>query len=191
MKTVYLVRHGQTEWNLAKRLQGRLDSPLTELGVQQARASAEVVAARGVDALYCSPLGRALATAEHVADACGLPIEVLDDLAEVSAGELEGATMSEFLECWPDEAAARKLDRYRHRWPGGESYVHAAVRARAALAVIEAAGHERVVIVSHGQLGRLLLAELVGWTPEESLAYVQANDAVVQVDVPAQTWRRI
>lgn len=191
MRTVYLVRHGQTEWNLAKRLQGRQDSPLTPLGLDQARASARQVAGVGVEAVFASPLARALVTADLVARACGLTVTVLDDLAEVSAGEAEGVTMDEFLARFPAEAAARRLDRYGHRWPGGESYIDASFRARAALDAVTRAGASRVALVSHGQIGRLLLAELVGWTPEESLAFSQDNATVIEVDVAAKQWREL
>jgi probable phosphoglycerate mutase len=56
--TVYLARHGQTEWNAAGRRQGRLDSPLTALGLQQAAQNAELLSAQGIDAIFASPVGR-------------------------------------------------------------------------------------------------------------------------------------
>jgi probable phosphoglycerate mutase len=189
MITAYVVRHGQTEWNLAGRLQGRADSPLTALGRAQAIASAARLAECDPDALYCSPLGRARQTAAAVSAACGLPVRVLDGLAELDAGQAEGVQLAE-LRNWP-EAVTRAADRYAHRWPGGESYPDAEPRARAALAAIRADGHQRVAIVSHGQLGRLLLAELLGWTPDQALAYGQGNGVIVEVDVPTRTWREL
>ena len=93
--TVFLARHGQTEWNAQRRYQGKLDSPLTAIGRAQARATAETMRAHGVERLLCSPLGRARQTARVVAETIGLPLEVDGELAEIGMGRWEGLTRQE------------------------------------------------------------------------------------------------
>jgi broad specificity phosphatase PhoE len=108
---VYLSRHGETEWNASRRRQGRLDSPLTSTGIAQARAMASIATSLSVDRIFTSPLGRAASTAAIVADAVGLPFQVLDELAEVDHGEFAGLTNDEIEARHPGalaERAARK-----------------------------------------------------------------------------------
>jgi broad specificity phosphatase PhoE len=71
---VLLARHGQTEWNVLGRRQGQLDSPLTAMGLAQARRHAETLAAEAYDAIFTSPLGRAATTAAIIGDTTGVPI---------------------------------------------------------------------------------------------------------------------
>lgn len=85
-----LVRHGETEWTEAGRLHGRLDSPLSVAGRRHAEQAAQALQGRPFDALYSSPRGRALETAELLGAAVGLRVRPLDGLAEVDFGLLEG-----------------------------------------------------------------------------------------------------
>ena len=93
--TVFLARHGQTVSNAEGRYQGRLDSPLTLLGCEQARTTAEAMRACGIERLLCSPLGRARQTASVAAEALGLPVEVDAELTESDLGRWEGLTRQE------------------------------------------------------------------------------------------------
>ncbi|MGW6281138.1 histidine phosphatase family protein [Kribbella sp. NPDC055071] len=154
---VYLARHGQTEWNVEGRRQGRLDSPLTALGLLQARRNADLLRDEGIDALFCSPLGRARRTAEIFGSRLGLPVRVLDDLAEVAHGAWSGLTSGEIDAGWPGQRAARDRDKYGFRFPDGESYADADVRAGRALAQVAGA---RPLVVSHEMIGRMLLKQL-------------------------------
>ena len=175
---VLLARHGQTEWNAAGRRQGRLDSPLTALGIAQARR----LAATGADRIFTSPLGRATATARLAAEGLGVPVEVVDELAEVHHGELAGLTDTEIEARFPGAWWDRTGDKYRWRFPGGESYEDADPRALRALEKI-AAGPARVpLIVSHEMIGRLLLRHLLGLTPDEALSRRLPHDVVITVD---------
>lgn len=114
MSRLYLLRHGQTEFNLQRRVQGRCDAPLTELGVEQAHGAAAWLIGQGVrlDRICSSPLGRARTTAELVRDdllAAGAPVpevELVEDLQERSYGPFEAGPASEVpCELWdPGEA---------------------------------------------------------------------------------------
>jgi probable phosphoglycerate mutase len=159
-RTVYLARHGQTEWNVAGRRQGRLDSPLTSLGHDQARRNALLLSAEGIDAVFTSPLGRARTTASIIASHLGLGVEVLDELAEIDHGDWSGLNSAEIDARWPGEREKRSRDKYTYRFPGGESYADAEVRAASALDAIGDTGALRPLIVSHEMIGRMLLHRL-------------------------------
>jgi broad specificity phosphatase PhoE len=158
--TFYLARHGQTEWNVEGRKQGRLDSPLTPQGLAQVRRNAGLLSNELVDGIYTSPLGRAHTTAEVFAAAFRLPLHVLDDLSEVDHGEWSGLTTAEVEAGWPGQLAVRQQEKYEYRFPGGESYRDAEVRAGRALAEVARAGVRRPLLVSHEMIGRMVLKQL-------------------------------
>jgi alpha-ribazole phosphatase len=135
-----LVRHGRTAANAEGRLQGRLDLPLDQLGVQQAQRVADAVGAP--DLLVVSPLLRARQTA----DAFGLPYEIDERWVEVSYGEWEGKPLADV----PDGAWTTWRADAGYAPPGGESLSEVSSRVRGALAdLTERARDELVVIVSH------------------------------------------
>ena len=147
MKRLYLMRHGETLFNVEKRIQGWCDSPLTDHGREQARAAGRYLRARGVtfDHAYCSTSEGASDTLERVLDPMGaaLPYERLRDLKEMNYGRLEGCP--EFLNCaTPEECVTYYLQF------GGESSDTVRDRMLAALTqIMERPGHECVLAVSH------------------------------------------
>ncbi len=179
---VYLARHGQTEWNLVGRRQGRLDSPLTEQGVQQARRNALLVASLPIDRVYSSPLGRAYRSALIMARHKGVPVTVLEDLAEVDHGALSGLTDEQVKLDFPDESDRRAQDKYTYRFPGGESYEDASVRADRAIARIRGERPAAPLIVSHEMIGRLLVLHLAGLAVPDALAHTHPHDTVYRID---------
>lgn len=104
MTHLLLIRHGETLWNRQGRFQGSADIALSELGRAQARRLAESLADKHLDAIYSSPLSRALDTAKAVAAPHGLEVQVVDDLAEINVGEWSGKTWAEIHEIWPELA---------------------------------------------------------------------------------------
>ena len=149
MTTVYLARHGESDWNAANRFQGHSDRPLTELGRKQAYALADIVAGERVEAIYSSPLIRALDTARIVAARTGLEVTTRDDLREVDTGSWSGLSRAEVKERFP-----QGFERWMAGgagWEDGETYEEMAARVLAALREIAAAHPEgRVLVVSHG-----------------------------------------
>jgi len=179
---VVLARHGETEWNLLRRRQGQLDSPLTERGVTQARAVAAAVVPLSIDAVFASPLGRAATTARACADLLDLPVITIDELAEINHGEMAGRTNEEIEQVFPGELARRSTDKYQWRFPGGESYADADRRAGSALSRIMAAAVRRPLIVSHEMIGRMLLRQLTGSTSTEALSWSHPHNVIYEVD---------
>ncbi|MFC5847006.1 histidine phosphatase family protein [Deinococcus petrolearius] len=179
---LYLMRHGQTEWNVSGRSQGRLDSPLTALGVAQARRHARTLAGVAFTHAYTSPLGRARRTAALVLEGRDVPLTVLDDLTEMDHGGLGGLLPAERLARFPELAEQRRRDKFRTVLPGGESYATAAPRARRALEHV--AAHSPVgpvLVVAHEMIGRLLRLHLLGLSPEEALSSGQPQDTVYRI----------
>lgn len=149
--TLILVRHGETEWNIERRVQGQIDSQLTARGRAQARRAAERLAQTDVRAVYSSDSGRARETAELIAAPHGLTVAVRPALRERSYGILEGKTMEQvgredtgWLEAW-------RADRLRLAPPEGETQPELARRVMSALHDIAAAhAGEQVVVSTHG-----------------------------------------
>lgn len=166
--TLYLVRHGETEWNRAGRWQGQSDVALSPLGWAQAHAVGQRLAAEPLAAVYTSDLLRARDTAQAIAEVLDRPVPVRADrrLREVDVGHVSGLTRAEVAEAFPDFWAAMRADPFRTPFPGGESYQDLQERAVAAVREI-AASHpgEVVAVVTHGGVVRSLVAWLLGLDP--------------------------
>jgi probable phosphoglycerate mutase len=142
-QTIYLVRHGETEWNREGRIQGRLDSPLTASGREQARRAGRTLAALLEGGppflLLASPLGRAEASATLILAALG-PIvgerRTDDRLGEGSWGRWNGLTRAEIAAREPELWRWREADRWRRPPADGESHAMVAERVRGWLASV-------------------------------------------------------
>ncbi|MFF4268869.1 histidine phosphatase family protein [Streptomyces sp. NPDC001536] len=160
--TLLLARHGQTVWHAENRYAGVSDVALTDVGRAQAAALGRWVAAHPVDAIWTSPLSRAVRTARPACDALGLTPYREPDLCECDFGVVEGRTLAEFAAEDPMAAEAFRADPVAHPFPGAEDPVAAAARGAAALRRI-ATAHPggRVLVVAHNTLFRLVLCELL------------------------------
>jgi broad specificity phosphatase PhoE len=182
--TVYLARHGQSDWNAAGRWQGHADRPLTALGLRQAADLAEELAGVPLDAVYSSDLRRARETAEAVAGPRGLQVSAVADLREVDVGSWSGLTRAEAMERFPREF--RRWAEGEHGWEDGESYERMAERVVIAVRRIAAmhAG-ESVLVVAHGGPIRALHAVALGLDVSEHrrLQPVEPNARVSRIAV--------
>ncbi|RZL35234.1 MAG: histidine phosphatase family protein [Rubrivivax sp.] len=148
---VILVRHGETAWNRATRIQGHTDIPLSELGLAQAQRLAEALADEPLAAIYSSDLSRARQTAEALARLQGLPVQIDVGLRERAFGRFEGLSWDEIAQRHPEDSL-----RWRRREPdfqvgGGESLVTFSARCLAAARrAIAAHPGESIAIVAHG-----------------------------------------
>jgi len=158
---LYVLRHGETEWNRADRMQGGLDSPLTPLGRSQALAMGRALAAAGVgpqthDAL-CSPQGRARDTAALALGPLGMQAQADSRLREIAMGQWAGLARSEIAARWPGPSD-EGLVAFYSRAPEGEGFVALWARVGAVLAEIR----RPTVIVTHGMTSRALRALAMG-----------------------------
>ena len=159
---VLLLRHGESDWNAAKRFQGRSDRPLTPLGRQQAKALAsELASSSSLSVIYTSPLRRALETAAVVGEQVGLEPVPDDDLREVDVGSWTGLSRAEVEARYPD-AFERWLDG-GEGWDDGESYAEMSARVLAALVRISGSHPgDELLVVSHGGPIRAIQAAAAG-----------------------------
>ncbi len=166
-----MARHGATELSLEKRFSGRggFDAPLARLGEQQAEALAfELATRRDIERIIASPLLRTRQTAQIVADALGLPVEVMDGFAECGFGDWDGHTFAEVRERWPLELE-EWLASTSVAPPGGESFEACQARVLSARRdLVERYPGERVLVVAHVTPIKVMVAHAVG-APLDSL----------------------
>lgn len=149
--TICLVRHGETDWNLQHRYQGRVDVPLNATGREQARRVAQAIGNDGWDAIVSSPLSRSMETARAIADVAGMDrnrIEREPDLVERAYGEAEGLTLPEREERFPERD-----------WPGLEEWNDVATRSMLALEhIVDRHVGQRVLVICHGGVINAILS---------------------------------
>jgi broad specificity phosphatase PhoE len=179
---IFLARHGETEWNVEHRLQGRADTRLTRRGEDQARALAELVRGLPLEAIYTSTLRRTIDTARPSAAEHNLKPEARPELVEISYGVLEGCTGAdpdvEIRRLWK----ARKADPLAFVAPGGESY--AQLRDRVAPFVAELGRRHSggtALVVGHRATNRVLVALLLGLGLDEALGFKHKHDVVLEI----------
>lgn len=164
---ILLVRHGESDGNVLGRLQGHVDSPLTDLGRAQAARVGRWLKARGVrwTAAYASPLARARDTAAIIAEQSGYPAATLDDdLKEVGVGRLEGFTRDEIIRKHPQFIDRQITDLGDFSEFGGESYDEVQARVGRVLSRLEArhrAGSDVILVVAHGGINFQLVKAAV------------------------------
>ena len=156
-RSLILVRHGLTDWNLEKRYQGRLDIPLNAAGRAQAAGLKAQLETLAFEIVYSSPLGRAYETAQIIAG--GRPIVCDERLAEIDHGTWQGRTQDEIAAQWPREWQRWNSDPDQFTPPGGETAAQVQSRVKAFLSDIRG---EAVLCVSHGVVIQTFLSTVLG-----------------------------
>jgi len=184
--TIYLLRHGQTVWNVEGRYQGQLDSALTSKGEVQAKENALKIS-KYIDIkevkFFSSPLGRAKSTAEIIANFNGLEKSKIifeQDIQEFSYGIFEGKTKEYCKEVYAKEFFEREADKYHYLLEGGESYVKVYERLNRWL--ISVKDEEVIVVVAHEMINRALRGIYCSMTTDEMLMLRQGNDVLIKLE---------
>lgn len=183
----YLIRHGQTAWNLAGRWQGFESVPLNETGIAQARALADYWQ-QPLNALYSSDLSRAWQTAQSLGSKLGLMPTVDPRLREHNLGIFQGLTLDEVNAQYPDHSAAMHADYFGFLIPNGESRRQLQDRAFEAFEDITSRSDGAVAIVSHGGTIKVLLLRLFGEDPVLRAAHLD-NTSITTLDRHEDGWR--
>lgn len=161
--TIYVTRHGQTEWNVQHRMQGHQDSPLTELGVRQAEWLGRGMKDTVLDVIYASPSPRAMRTAEIIRGERPLPLQSAEAFMEIGMGIWEGCITEELQELHSDQYDYFWHDPAKFKVKGSETFAEVQARALDKLTEIQKE-HEgqTVLIVTHTVVIKLLMAHFEG-----------------------------
>jgi broad specificity phosphatase PhoE len=183
MQNLYFIRHGQTEWNAIRRMQGQWNSNLNEAGRGHADINGQLLAKLNIDALYVSPLDRTRQTAEIINQYLNLEPIFDDRIKEWHCGDWSGEMYAEIPNKWPKEWQQMEDDRFYFRPPNGENYPDMFERAKPFVEELLASTQRNIAIVSHGMIGKVMFSYLMGYEPQEVLAVHQDNDMVFKVTI--------
>lgn len=162
---IYVVRHGETEWNAVNKVLGRTDIPLNDEGIKQAHEIARSLKDIKIDIFLCSPLCRTRQTADAISDETGIRYTIDDRLIEQDYGRFEGVDRS-------DREYQSAKREYFVRYPGGESFFDLAARV---YPLIEELGDTNALLVTHGGICRIIRSYFEDMGNEEFVQFAQGN----------------
>ena len=156
---LYLLRHGQTDWNIKGRVQGWTDTLINDTGVEQARLAAQKLKRYDIETIYSSDLKRAKKTADIVSGYLDLPVHYTKRLREINFGKAEGVKKTDLIAKFPHISPAfndiNNPERYEVRYPNGESIGEVQQRFIKFVNKLSDEGRKNVLIVTHGMLVRI------------------------------------
>jgi broad specificity phosphatase PhoE len=163
MTKVYLVRHGQTAWNVGEIFRGRADIPLDDTGRNEAKLAGEALKDAGIHAVYSSPLSRSMETAQNIATFHNLTVIPLDAITDISYGEWEGHNNDEMRAKYPDLHRLWHTEPQKVRFPKGESLGEVRARIMAALdGLLARHKDQNIVLVAHRVPNKVICCALIG-----------------------------
>jgi broad specificity phosphatase PhoE len=162
MAEIILARHGATEWNVEEVFRGRIDVELNETGIKQAELLAEYLTDSKIDAVYSSPLKRALDTAEIIASHHKLDVEIAPGLIDLDYGKWQGLPHQEVKDKYRELYAEWIKSPHRVKMPAGESLSDVRERAIGVVDKVIAKYEGTVVLVSHRVVNKVLICTLLG-----------------------------
>ena len=189
---IFMARHGETDWNVERRIQGSTDIPLNENGIRQAHSLAgylerQVVGKGGaITHIFTSPLERAKETAEIVGARLHVPVEAVPGLEEMNFGICEGKSWLEAKAMYPQELSEWEENKRERRILGGESYqdvldrffsAYKIMKRRLSLAELDGEKDNNILIITHGAVIMLLLSLRDGYSFSDSFLRVRVENA--------------
>lgn len=186
MLRLYLIRHGETEWNIQNKYQGITDIPLSSTGEKQAQAIANKMRKIKIDMIYSSNLSRAYETAKYISSEKKINIKVMPQLREINFGEWEGYTISELEIIYGEHYKRFILEPHKYDFPGEGSMQAVQSRVLKAIdAIIKEQSDGDIAIVSHGGVLKILIMSLLKidlsfyksfWLGNTSLSVMEKKD---------------
>ena len=193
MTTLILVRHGESEWNRAGRIQGQVNSPLTDLGINQAKATRDYLSGILLNQqleIYTSPLDRALQTAEIIAQGIDYPsrkIIIEERLNDFNLGEISGTFgWDKVAEIFPEQAQLRLQDPMRFHPSGGESGAEFEARLRSLLEDLMDDGTLKLM-VSHGIVNKFIRGILKNLSGKEMVQLGESQNTIYRLEEGEET----
>jgi probable phosphoglycerate mutase len=193
LTTLILVRHGESEWNRAGRIQGQINSPLTDLGINQAKAIREYLSGILLNQqleIYTSPLDRALQTAEIIAQGIEYPsrkIIIEERLNDFNVGEISGTFgWDKVAEIFPEQAQLRLQDPMRFHPSGGESGAEFEARLRSLLEDMMDEGTLKLM-VSHGIVNKFIRGILKNLSGKEMVELGESQNTIYRLEQGEET----
>ena len=162
MTEIILARHGETEWNVGEIFRGRIDIELNETGIKQAELLAEYLSDVEIDAIYSSPLKRALRTAEVIASHHKLEVEIAPGIIDLDFGQWQGLSLQEVTDKYSGLYAEWLSRPDRVKMPAGESLNDVRERAIGVVDEVIAKYEGTIVLVSHRVVNKVLICALLG-----------------------------
>ena len=163
MSKVYLVRHGQTAWNVGEIFRGRADIPLDETGKREVHLAGEALKDETLHAVYSSPLSRSMETAENIAKFHQIQVTPFDPIIDISYGEWEGLENQVVKEKYPELHALWHHEPHKVKFPGGESLDEVRLRTMKGLEDLLAKHkNENFVLVAHRVPNKVICCALLG-----------------------------
>lgn len=160
---VYVVRHGQTAWNLEEVFRGRMDIPLDETGKKEVHLAGEAIKDETLHAIYSSPLSRSMETAENISKFQNVEVTPLDAIIDISYGEWEGVGLVEVQKKYPDLYDLWLKAPHKVTFPNGESLEAVRVRTMGAIEnLLEKHTNENIALVAHRVPNKVICCSLIG-----------------------------
>ena len=187
VEQVHIIRHGQTEFNTERRLQGAMPVPLNDRGRRQSRLLGQYLRSWSIDAIYSSPRTRAKETAQIIGDCLEMAVVEDERLAEIAFGDFEGHTFAEVAQLYPGAYEKWESGYRRYRVPGGESRLDVQLRMEAAWRDITAAdgGNTSVAIVGHSSAMMIFLSAMFAHLPSKPVL----NTSITTLERYQDIWR--
>jgi phosphoserine phosphatase len=154
---LYIVRHGETEWNKEEVFRGRKDIPLNDTGKRQAEMVGAYFAARTVNRIVASPLSRATVTADAISRTTKVRVEAMEEFTDINFGTWEGLPLTDVEKRFPADFASWKTSPEKTRIEGGETLAEVRDRVSRAIATIGSDHAESIVVVTHRVICKLIV----------------------------------
>ena len=183
-----LIRHGETEWNKQRRIQGcRSDTRLSQKGLEQADRLAAALRKERIDAIYASPMKRASETAQIIAEACKLQVHVFNELREIDAGELDGLFERELTGLYETAWKEFRNGNASTPLPGGESLQDVQKRTSWAIdRMLEKHIDGTVVVVAHLLANLAMVCQALGINLGQIARFKQAPASITILELTTQ-----
>lgn len=178
---VYLIRHGETEWNKIGKFQGSTDIALSKTGIEQAYLAAQVLKGK-IDHIYASPLSRAKQTADIIAEPNNITAQIETDIREINFGLWEGLTFEEIRTQYPKEFLSWRNPEEGYLMSDDLSIRNAGKRAGDAMRrLVKSHSGERIALVAHGGILKAGLINLFDWNMTMYHKFYLGNTSITKL----------